>query len=176
MTTTGIPAAVPFISSCTSNPLTCGMRMSSTTQCGRRRCSETRKSVPDEKVSTSKRAERISRPSALRTDSSSSTTAMSDASLSIWRTTLVRRGARTNETLVQCPRRICGPSRPQPARSVDGVCSRETGSLDHAHELRHRAHVHLLHAARAMDLDGLLRGTEIGGDLLVQAPRHDVRE
>ena len=48
--------------------------------------------------------------------------------------------------------------------------------FDDADQLGDRVHVHLLHAPGAVHLDRLLGGAEIGRDLLVQAPGHDVRQ
>ena len=62
---------------CTLNPFTCGMCRSRTTQSGRRVSSDFKNSAPEPNVSTLKPAERINRISALRTDSSSSMTAIS---------------------------------------------------------------------------------------------------
>ena len=66
---------------CTLNPSMCGMCRSRTTQSGRRVSSDFKNSAPDPNVSTLKPAERIKRISAVRTGSSSSTTAMSRSAL-----------------------------------------------------------------------------------------------
>ena len=62
---------------CTLNPSMCGMCRSRTTQSGRRVSSDSKNSGPDPNVSTLRPTERIKRISAVRTGSSSSTTAMS---------------------------------------------------------------------------------------------------
>ena len=66
---------------CTLNPSMCGMCRSRTTQSGRRISSDCKKSAPEPNVCTLRPAERIKRISAVRTGSSSSTTAMSGRAL-----------------------------------------------------------------------------------------------
>jgi len=66
---------------CTLNPSMCGMCRSRTTQSGRRVSSDFKNSAPDPNVSTLRLTERIKRISAVRTGSSSSTTAMSGCAL-----------------------------------------------------------------------------------------------
>jgi len=48
------------------------------------------------------------------------------------------------------------------------LTARLARALDGADEIRHRMHLHLFHDTSAMDLDRLLHGSQIAGDLLVE--------
>src|SRR5437867_10070024 len=49
----------------------------------------------------------------------------------------------------------------------------DTDPLGHAHQVRHRLDLHLVHDPATVNLDGLLRGPEVEGDLLVQQAGHN---
>jgi len=74
---TGSAACFRARCACTLNPFISGMCRSRTTQSGRRVSRDFKNSGPEPNVSTLRPVERIKRISALRTGSSSSTTAMS---------------------------------------------------------------------------------------------------
>ena len=62
-------------------------------------------------------------------------------------------------------------------RTSYGVCrSTDSDGGGKPHELRKRAHTHFLHDTRTVNLDRFHNGTQLRGDLLIQAARDDARE
>src|SRR5262245_46211226 len=180
MTTTGTARPAALSHSRSSSPLIPGRWRSRTRQAGAGAAAHRKNSSAVAYAATARPADRIRRPRALRTDSSSSMMAMvwqvRDMAFPRWRWPHRQAPMAVPSNCTETG----GPGQldlgPIPTGRVERVRLRrgvEAQFAGHADQLRQRVGAHLAHDAGAVDLDGLLGHPQAVAHLLVEQALDD---